>query len=77
MLGAGDSHIDGWDLDDDMLETFTRIFFGAMSAAGGSVAVSDDPAAAAARVDAAIGFILDGLRQLLHDEAASGVTSRT
>ena len=45
--------------------------------AGGSVAVSDDPAAAAARVDAAIGFIMDGLRQLLHDDAGSGVTSRT
>ena len=60
-----------------MLDTFTRIFFGAMSAAGGSVAVSDDPAAAAARVDAAIGFIMDGLRQLLLDEAGSGVTSRT
>ena len=39
---------EGRDLDDAMLDTFTRIFFGAMSAAGGSVAVSDDPAAAAA-----------------------------
>ena len=60
-----------------MLETFTRIFFVAMSAAGGSFAVSDDPAAAAARVDAAIGVIMDGLRQLLHDGAGSSVTSRT
>ena len=69
---------DEWSLDDQMLDTFTRIFFGAMSAAGGSVAVSDDPAAAAARVDAAIGFIMDGLRQLLESGADSGsVTSRT
>ena len=79
VLGAGDSHIDGWDLDDDMLETFTRIFFGAMSAAGGSVAVSDDAAAAALRVEAAIGFILAGLQRLLEDGTASpapGATSR-
>jgi AcrR family transcriptional regulator len=60
---------DEYDLDADMLDTFTRIFFGAMSAAGGSVAVSEDPAAAAARVEAAIGFILAGLQQLLESGA--------
>jgi AcrR family transcriptional regulator len=60
---------DAYDLDEDMLDTFTRIFFGAMSAAGGSVAVSEDPAAAAARVEAAIGFILAGLQQLLESGA--------
>ena len=53
--------------DDDMLDTFTRIFFGAMSAAGGSVAVDDDPAAAAARVESAIGFIMAGLQRQLQD----------
>ena len=78
---AGDEWSAGETMDDQMLDTFTRIFFGAMSAAGGSVAVSDDPAAAAARVDAAIGFIMDGLRQLLEsgaqDGIGSGVTSRT
>ena len=58
-----------WDLDDAMLDTFTRIFFGAMSAAGGSVAVSEDPAAAALRVEAAIGFIMAGLQQLLETGA--------
>ena len=60
---------DEWDLDEDMLDTFTRIFFGAMSAAGESVAVSDDAAAAALRVEAAIGFILAGLQQLLESGA--------
>jgi AcrR family transcriptional regulator len=64
---------DAYHLDEQMLDTFTRIFFGAMSAAGGAVAVSDDPAAAAARVEAAIGFILTGLQQLLE----SGATWRT
>ena len=71
---------DGCELDDAMLDTFTRIFFGAMSAAGGSVAVSDDPAAAALRVEAAIGFILAGLQRLLDEDAgalAPGTTSRT
>ena len=63
---------EAWDLDDAMLDTFTRIFFGAMSAAGGSVAVSADPAAAAERVEAAIGFIMAGLQQLME----SGATLR-
>ena len=63
---------EAWDLDDAMLDTFTRIFFGAMSAAGGSVAVSTDPAAAAERVEAAIGFIMAGLQQLME----SGATLR-
>ena len=62
---------DDWDLDDAMLDTFTRIFFGAMSAAGGSVAVSDDAAAAALRVEAAIGFIMAGLQKLLEDGVGS------
>ena len=53
-----------WELDDDMLQTFTRIFFGAMSSAGESVSTSEDPLAAAARVEAAIRFILAGLRTL-------------
>ncbi len=65
--------LDEWDLDDEMLDTFTRLVFGALSAAGGSVAVSEDPAAAALRAEAAIGFILAGLRQL----RASGATWRT
>lgn len=63
---------DAYDLDDAMLDTFTRIFFGAMSGAGSAVAVSQDPAAAAARVELAIGTIMAGLRQLLD----SGATSR-
>jgi AcrR family transcriptional regulator len=58
-----------YDVDDDMLETFTRIFFGAMSAAGESVSSSPDPVLAVARVETAIAFILSGLRTL----ADSGV----
>jgi AcrR family transcriptional regulator len=58
-----------YDVDDDMLETFTRIFFGALSAAGESVSSSADPKLAVARVETAIAFILSGLRTL----ADSGV----
>ena len=43
-----------WELDDEMTETFARIFFGAMSSAGESVSTSEDPIAAAARVETAI-----------------------
>jgi len=68
---------DDRDLDEPMLDTFTRIFFGAVSAAGGAVAVSDDPAAAALRVEAAIGVILAGLQRLIDEGAAltPGATS--
>jgi AcrR family transcriptional regulator len=59
VLNAGD-----WDLDEDMLHTFARIFFGAMSSAGESVSTAADPEAAAARVETAIAFILAGFRAL-------------
>jgi AcrR family transcriptional regulator len=54
----------GWSMQEDMLHTFARVFFGAMSAAGESVSSSPDPEAEAARVEAAIGFILQGMRAL-------------
>ena len=53
-----------YELADPMKQTFSRIFFGAMSAAGESVTSAEDPAQAVARIEAAIGFILEGLRQL-------------
>lgn len=54
-------------LSDGMLETFSRIFFGAMSAAGESVSSAADPRLAVARVETAISFILAGLRALADD----------
>jgi AcrR family transcriptional regulator len=53
-----------YSLDEPMKQTFSRIFFGAMSAAGESVSTAEDPKQAVARVEAAIGFILEGLRAL-------------
>lgn len=58
-----------WDLGEEMLDTFARIFFGALSAAGGAVATSDDGAAAAARVEAAIGVIMAGLQSRIQQGA--------
>jgi AcrR family transcriptional regulator len=56
-------------LDESMVETFSRVFFGAMSAAGSTVSAAEDPKRASAEVEAAIGFILTGLQNL----AESGV----
>src|SRR5262249_39478450 len=53
-----------WELDQAMVQTFARIFFGAMSSAGESVATADDPEEAAERVEAAIGFILAGFQAM-------------
>jgi AcrR family transcriptional regulator len=59
-----------YQLEKSMVETFSRVFFGAMSAAGSAVSSADDTARAAAEVEAAIAFILAGLRQ----QAESGGT---
>ena len=59
-----------YELDEAMKQTFSRIFFGAMSAAGESVSTAPDPKAAVARIEAAIAFILEGIRAL----ADQGIT---
>lgn len=59
VLRAGE-----WQLDEDLQQTFARIFFGAMSSAGESVSSAPEPIAAAANVETAIGFILAGFRVL-------------
>jgi len=52
-----------YDLEVSMVETFSRVFFGAMSAAGAAVSSAEDSRQASAEVEAAIAFILAGLRQ--------------
>jgi len=59
-----------YELDDPMRQTFSRIFFGAMSAAGESVSTAEDPRQAVARIEAAIAFILTGLRALAEQGVA-------
>ena len=58
-----------WQLEEPMLHTFARIFFGTMSSAGDVVASSADPEAAAKRVETAVGFLLSGVRALVESEA--------
>lgn len=58
-----------YQLEPSMVETFSRVFFGAMSSAGAAVSSAEDTARASAEVEAAISFILAGLRQ----QAESGV----
>jgi AcrR family transcriptional regulator len=55
--------LDTYDLEASMVETFSRVFFGAMSAAGAAVSSARDTGRASAEVEAAIAFILAGLRQ--------------
>jgi AcrR family transcriptional regulator len=64
VLDAGE-----WELDEDLQQTFARIFFCAMSSAGESVSSAPDPIVAATNVETAISFILAGFRAL----AESGV----
>lgn len=57
------SVLETYDLEPSMVETFSRVFFGAMSAAGAAVSSAEDPRRASTEVEAAIAFILEGLRQ--------------
>jgi AcrR family transcriptional regulator len=59
----------GYDLEPSMVETFSRVFFGAMSAAGTAVSGSDDPRRASAEVEAAIAYALAALRQMAESGA--------
>jgi AcrR family transcriptional regulator len=63
------SVLSNYELEPTMVETFSRIFFGAMSAAGTAVSSADDAERASAEVEAAIVFILAGLQQ----QAEAGV----
>lgn len=55
--------LSSYDLEQSMVETFSRVFFGAMSAAGAAVTTAEDTRRASAEVEAAIAFMLAGLRQ--------------
>jgi len=63
------SVLSGYDLEPSMVETFSRVFFGAMSASGAAVSTAEDPRRASREVEAAIGYILAGLRQMAESGA--------
>ncbi len=65
VLDAGN-----WPLDEAMMHTFARIFFGAMSAAGETVSTAEDPEAAAQQVETAIGFLLTGVQLMVENGVA-------
>jgi AcrR family transcriptional regulator len=71
------SVLTGYDLSSSMVETFSRVFFGAMSAAGSAVSSAEDPAQASAEVEAAITFILAGLRLQAESGGTLPTTERT
>ena len=56
-----------WELEEEMLQTFARIFFGTMSAAGEVVATATDTELAAQRVEMAVGFLLSGIQALVEN----------
>jgi AcrR family transcriptional regulator len=58
-----------YDIEGTLLETFTRIFYGAMSSAGIVVSESEDPEQSSREVSTVISLMLAGLRQL----AESGI----
>lgn len=61
-----------YDIDESILETFSRLFFGAMSTAGMSVSQSDTPEQVSQEVQTVIALMLAGLRQLA--ETGTGLT---
>jgi AcrR family transcriptional regulator len=58
-----------YDIEGTLLETFTRIFYGAMSSAGIVVSEAEDPEQSSREVSTVISLMLAGLRQL----AESGI----
>lgn len=60
-----------------ILDTFTRVFYGALTAAGMSVAESAHPEETGRQVETVIGIVLAGLRQLAESdsELPAGVTA--
>jgi AcrR family transcriptional regulator len=63
------SVLTSYDLAPTMVETFSRVFFGAMSAAGTAVSSAEDPRRAGLEAEAAIGYMLAGLRQMAESGA--------
>lgn len=57
----------GRQVEDEMKTTFARTFFGALTSGGEDVAGADDQAAAAARLEAAIRYMVVGMQRLAAD----------
>ena len=63
------SLLSAYELPTATIEAFTRIFFGAMSAAGAAVSTADDPEQASDDAEGAIVLVLAGIRSLVESGA--------
>ncbi len=72
ILGSG-----SWEVDDEVLRTFARLFFGALNTAGAGVATSEHPETDAARAEQVIGLMLASIRQLVESGAPLSEITRT
>lgn len=67
----------GWETDDAVVRTFSRVFFGALNTAGAAVASSADAEAEGARVEQVVGLMLASIRQLADSGATLETITRT
>jgi AcrR family transcriptional regulator len=70
-----DSYTEATVVEPGTVEAFTRLFYGAMAAAGTAVAAAEDPERASREVAAAMDFILTGMRALGEAGIAPAATS--
>ncbi|WP_110239220.1 TetR/AcrR family transcriptional regulator [Nocardioides gilvus] len=53
-----------WDVPEEMIDTFSRIFFGALNSAGQSLATSAEPEEETIRIETSVGLLLAAVRHL-------------
>lgn len=66
-----------WESDEEVVRTFSRVFFGALNTAGAAVASSADAEAEGARVEQVVGLMLASIRQLVDSGATLETITRT
>jgi len=69
------SLLERYDLPASMVQAFTRLFFGAMSATGSAVSLADDPQQASDDAEGAIVLVLAGIRSLLQSDGEHLLTA--
>lgn len=64
-----------WNVPEEMVDTFSRIFFGALNSAGQSLASSSEPEEETIRIEISVGLLLAAVRHLstTHDSLEAAV----
>lgn len=64
-----------WDVPEEMIDTFSRIFFGALNSAGQALATSTEPDEETVRIETSVGLLLAAVRHLstTHDSLQAAV----